>query len=182
MRKIAVVFVVVLLASIFAVAQNSEKGSLFGGYQYMSVGTQHISRQNTNGFDVDVAFNALKVVALVGDVSAGFQGNFFTNGLTAHIWNVLFGPRFIIPLGKVAPFAEAMFGFARVGATLNGVNVTNTNFGMAVGGGLDVNVSPHFGIRLFKIDYMLDRVPINLAGITNNLNNVRLAAGIKLRW
>lgn len=183
MRKMTVVFVVVLLASIFTMGQDSEKGSIFGGYQYVSAGTQNFQRQSMNGWDADAALNFHKAFALVADVSGVYRGNFLGfNGLTAHIYNVLFGPRIYIPLGKAAPFAEATFGFARTGLTRNGINNTNTNFGLAVGGGMDVNVSQHFGIRLFKISYMLDRTPLNFLGITNNLNNIRLATGVKLRW
>jgi hypothetical protein len=183
MRKITVVFVVVFLSSVFAVGQDTEKGSVFGGYQYMSVGTQGFSRQNTNGWDADLAVNVKKNFALVADVSGAYQGNFLAfSGLTAHIYNVLFGPRIVIPVGKAQPFAEANFGFDRVGLSRNGINTTNTSFAMAVGGGLDINASQHFGIRLFKIDYLLDRAPLNRLGITNNLNNIRLATGVKFRF
>lgn len=182
MRKIAIAFAVVLLTSVFTMGQDSEKGSLFGGYQYMSVGTQHFQRQSMNGWDVDVAGNLHKI-AIVGDFSGVYHGNFLGfNGLTAHIYNFLFGPRVYIPLGKAEPFLEAQFGLARVGLSRNGVSNTNSNFGLAVGGGLDLNIKQHFGIRAFKLDYILDRTPLNFLGITNNTNNLRLATGVKYRF
>ncbi len=183
MSKITLVLVVVLFVSVFAVSQDAEKGSVFGGYQYMSVGTQNFQRQNTNGWDADIAVNFRKNIALVADGSGAYQGNFLGfNGLTAHIYNVLFGPRVYLGTGKFAPFAEANFGFARTGLSRNGFSNTNTGFGMALGGGLDINASRRLGIRIVKIDYVLDRAPLNFLGITNNLNNIRIATGLKYRF
>jgi hypothetical protein len=182
MRKITVAFVVVLLASVFGMGQDSEKGSVFGGYQYMSVGTQNFQRQSMNGWDVDVAGN-VHHFAIVGDFSGVYHGNFLGfSGVTAHIYNILFGPRVYFSTGKFAPFAEAEFGLARVGLTRNGISNTNSNFGMSVGGGADLNLKQHFGIRLFKISYILDRTPLNFLGITNNTNNIRVATGVKFRF
>jgi len=112
------------------------------------------------------------------------QGNMFT---------YLFGPVVKIPIPKVTPFGELLFG----GSNTNGyVNLTNSiiaaggtitrsptqhPFTMALGGGLDIAISSHLSIRPGEIDYLLSRYSNPLTS-TNNQNNFRYCAGVVFKF
>lgn len=112
------------------------------------------------------------------------QGNMFT---------YLFGPVLRIPIPKVTPFGEVLFG----GSNTNGyVNLTNAiisaggtisktptqhPFTMAVGGGLDISLTKHLAIRPGEIDYVLSRYSNPLTS-TNNQNNFRYCGGVVFKF
>lgn len=178
MKKFVIVLVLVLLASIFAVGQ--EKGSVFGGYQYLSIDTQDsgVGRQSAHGWNTDVAARVAKNVSIVGDIS----GNYKTiDGIKVNAYNFLFGPRISASVGKVTPFAEVLVGVAHASFSQSGVSLGSKGFAFALGGGLDVNASKHVAVRLAKFDYVRDHISNDLVGSTN-LNNYRYATGIVFKF
>jgi len=112
------------------------------------------------------------------------QGNMFT---------YLFGPVIKIPIPKVTPFGEILFG----GSNTNGyVNLENSiiasggtiskaptqhPFTMAIGGGLDISVSQHVSLRPGEVDYVLSRYSNPLTS-TNNQNNFRYCGGVVFKF
>jgi opacity protein-like surface antigen len=101
-------------------------------------------------------------IPLGGTVNASFNEH-----------NYLFGPRVSVSVGKVRPFAEALFGAGHVSAN-NGVG-SDTSFATALGGGLDYKLIPLVAWRI-QGDYLQTR----FFGATQN--NVRLSTGIVLRF
>jgi Outer membrane protein beta-barrel domain len=111
------------------------------------------------------------------------QGNMFT---------YQFGPVVRVPISKVTPFGELLFGGSnsnaygnQIKAICNGItctpaatNVSGTQhpFTMVLGGGLDIKVSNHVSIRPIEIDYVLTRYTNPLTS-TNNQNSFRYLAG-----
>ena len=97
----------------------------------------------------------------------------------------LFGPQINIPLRKVRPFGEALFGGAYNNVYANfytkanvlGAAPSNNGFAMAIGGGLDIPVGERIMIRPAELDYFLTRYQINALG-TNNQSNFRYQAGV----
>jgi opacity protein-like surface antigen len=185
------IFVLILLASTFVVAQDS-KVAVFGGWQFLSIDTSNsgVGRQNTaKGWDADVAFKVVPHISAVADFSGSYKS---LNGITTdagivspyvHVYNFLFGPRISAKAGKVSPFAEAMFGFNRtsVGASASGVNasVSDNGLGVALGGGLDYNLTKRLSVRLLKFDYLLNKVSDSDLGISSQtLNHLRISAGL----
>lgn len=72
-------------------------------------------------------------------------------------------------------------------------SVTDSAFAMALGGGLDYNLSPHYGLRLGQFDYLytghdMNAVANNILGagtftsLDTHQNNVQFATGITLRF
>jgi hypothetical protein len=113
------------------------------------------------------------------------QGNMFT---------YLFGPVIrLFPTSKATPFGEVLFGGSNTNAytgLIRSINAgggtitasgTQHPFTMAVGGGLDLNVSRHFAVRPVEIDYLLTRYSNPLTG-TNNQNNFRYVGGIAYKF
>ncbi len=85
---------------------------------------------------------------------------------------MLFGPRLSVSVGKVRPFAEALFGVGHVGT--NGFG-SDTSFATGIGGGIDYRIFRPIALR-FEGDYLQTR----FFGTTQN--NVRLSTGIVFRF
>ena len=99
---------------------------------------------------------------------------------------VVFGPRLKYRFGRVEPFGHGLFGFTRIGVTPRGfAEESDTAFAMKFGGGADVGVSHHLGIRVFEFNYFLTRFnnaansDIHLNG-KGTQNNWTISAGIVL--
>ena len=122
-----------------------------------------------------------------GTIPAGTytsQGNMFT---------YLFGPVVRVPIPKVKPFGELLFGGSNTNGYVNLVNSINAGggtisktpaqhpFTMALGGGLDISVSKHISIRPGEIDYVLSRYTNPLTS-TNNQNNFRYCGGVVFKF
>ena len=127
------------------------------------------------------------VVTPHGTIPAGTftsDGNMFT-------W--MFGPTVTVPVKKVSVFGELLFGGSNTNgygnletAINNGggrVEVSGTQhpFTMAFGGGFDVWVNKHVGLRLGELDYLLTRYTNPLTS-TNNQNNFRYLGGVVFRF
>jgi opacity protein-like surface antigen len=151
MRKLFCVPVLILLLSLAAMAQDTPKAELYGGYSYVG--------GNFHGWNVSVAGNFNKWVGLVADVS-GHSGGFDDVNLVERqkINSFLVGPRFSLRRHKrITPFVHALFGTTRVRvrATEDGetFSASDTGFSMFLGGGLNIKVNDHVAIRAVQIEY-----------------------------
>lgn len=101
------------------------------------------------------------------------------SGLTAHMQNSLFGPTVSYRNhNRVTPFSHALFGVSHLDsdtAALIGSS-GNDSFAMALGAGVDANLSRRLAVRLGQIDY----VRTNFVNTTEN--NFRYSAGIVLKF
>jgi hypothetical protein len=97
----------------------------------------------------------------------------------------LFGPQINIPVHKLRPFGEALFGGAYNNVYANlytrtgilSAKPSNNGFAMAIGGGLDIPVGERVMIRPAELNYFLTRYQVNGLG-TNNQSNFRYQAGV----
>ncbi|MCA1632766.1 MAG: porin family protein [Acidobacteria bacterium] len=176
MRKILFTIWMILVAFLTAKAQGeveTPKAELFGGYSYAG--------EATHGWNVSVAGNVNRWLGLVADVS-GQRTSLERDGVSERIrtHSFLFGPRFSVRRkGRVTPFVHALFGAAHTDsrATESGLSFhfTDTSFASALGGGLDVRVSPRVAVRAFQAEY----VRTQLFGGTQNKG--RIAFGVVFR-
>lgn len=102
-------------------------------------------------------------------------------------FSVLAGPRFALRNSeRVTPFAHALFGLDR-GTISGGVTFAgegagtlseekSSGIGIAIGGGLDVNLGDHVALRLAQVDYYLTR------HYEEFLKNVAFSGGIVFRF
>ena len=169
----AFLLISLMLLSLLAQAQETPKAELFGGYSYAGTGS--------NGFDASVAGNLNNWFGLVADFS-GQYSRFDDQGLTEKIRNhsFLFGPQFSLRRSKrVVPFVHALFGVSHLKTETNEfgplLSFSDTTFGMALGGGLDVGVSDHLAIRVFQADYL------RTSFFDSTQSKGRISVGIVLR-
>ena len=176
--RILSIFALISAASIFAVAQDTNKVEFFGGYSYMNVDTGlddfdedfFDSRAGMHGFNASLTGNVSKRVGIKFDFSTHSKDIFADSTTTVKARNNQYmggvqfknnetdGP-------TLKPFAHILAGVANQRLSCTGdcfldieggssdFTETQNNFAMAFGGGLDVKVHRRVDIRVFGFDY-----------------------------
>ncbi len=206
----AILLAVAALVSMSASAQD--RFELFGGYSYLqfSPTIAGTSGRGFNGGGAGATLYFLKILGIKADfmgygnttLTATYSGPVVTplsgtipaGTYTAQgdMFTYLFGPEIRIPIPKVRPFGEALFGGSQTNAYVNlsnaidhaggSVSVANQHpFTLALGGGLDVDAGKRLAIRLGEFDYVLTKYHNPL---TNNSsqNNFRYCGGLILKF
>lgn len=178
MRKIIGIGFTLFLFTITGFAQVPTSGNAFFGYSYMSADLVPGNRTNLNGWNGSVEGKVLPFIGVVGDFSGhyGSQG-FPAIGLNASIGehNFLFGPRVSASVGKLRPFAHALFGASHISETVSGFSASDTSFAYALGGGLDYRLMRLVGWRV-QADLLQTRF------FSNTQNNVRISTGLVVHF
>ena len=190
------------LATMPALAQETPKAEVFGGYSYMrlnpgtSAGTSDTGA-NLNGWNASVTGNFNNWLGVAADFS-GHYGSPSISGVQAdtktHLF--LFGPRVSFRKNaRVTPFVHTLFGAARLRGSAALLTDSQSAFAMALGGGVDVKLTEHAAVRLVQADYVLSRFEeASIACIANPLlppcplpdratqQNARLSFGVVFRF
>jgi opacity protein-like surface antigen len=163
-----------------ASAQDAPKVEIFGGYSYLHFDAPGVPGNeippilaNLNGGSASIAVNPMKYLGLVADFGGYAAGESSDLG-SAHLFTFLFGPKVAFRSGPFTPFAQVLLG----GAHLDISGVPNT-FAWAAGGGLDYNLSAHWGVRVVQVEYL--GTYFN-DGATNTQHNIRASAGVVYRF
>ena len=184
-RITAIIFTLFVLATV-GYAQIPS-GNAYIGYSYMSADLLSSGRTNMNGWNGSLEGKVLPFIGIVADFSgnygtAGVPPNSLCNGgscsglsATTDIYSYLFGPRVSITVGKVRPFAEALFGAGHITESASGFSNSNTSFAYAVGGGIDYHLIPLISWRV-EGDLLQTRF------FSNTQNNVRISTGIVIHF
>jgi peptidoglycan-associated lipoprotein len=124
--------------------------------------------------------------ALVGDVTAVHAGAAAGTGDNLTLSAFTAGARYLPRLGRwpVQPYGQALVGLAHSSGTLvQGTNPAAQNAGAAfaanLGGGLDLRASRRFSVRLIEADYLVTTFD---NGVNNHQNNLRIGAGLVVRF
>jgi opacity protein-like surface antigen len=191
MWKLFLFAALTLALPLIAQAQEAPRVEIFSGYSYMRLedtGVDALDR-DLNGYNLSAAITIFKKsIAIKGDVSGHF-GDFLTNA-TPRIDRgqtlFLFGPQFTYrKLGRIQPFAHALFGAARVKLENDAIpnDITDTKFAFALGGGVDVKgLGSKLAVRLVQGDYVRTRFDLTGSGNSTTSNNFRISTGIVLRF
>jgi opacity protein-like surface antigen len=124
-----------------------------------------------------------------GDI---LDGSFDVQGIRGRVgaeysnFAFLAGPRIAFRQNEaVTPFAHALFGIDRgeISARASALGFSDSQdvdsdvgFGLALGGGLDWNVSRNFAVRFIQADYYMTK------NWSETMNNLALAFGIVIRF
>ena len=211
--KNTIMFAALLLSSTVAFAQEeTQRIELFGEYSYLRFNPTlpHLNNRSFNGGGGGATFNLNRYLGIKGELM-GYGSTSFTTTVGAPIttskgtipagtfnsqgnmFTYLFGPVVKLPLSRIMPFGELLFG----GSNSNGygnlsksiiagggtISATGTQhpFTMAFGGGLDVHINHNFSIRPIELDWVLTRYTNPLSN-TNNQNSFRYTAGFVYRF
>jgi hypothetical protein len=124
--------------------------------------------------DAGMLYGHTKIPSPLGpkfDANAGLQS-----------YQFLFGTEFAYRNRKFGLFGHGLMGANQtalvwdIGSDNNATLIGRTHFGMAVGGGLDVNFKEHLAYRVFQADY----IPTLVNGRWEN--NYRVSTGVVVRF
>jgi opacity protein-like surface antigen len=191
MRKFLGLMALLAFFALPALAQNTPKLEVFGGYQYLHFDLSG-GALNMNGFDASATYNFNRWLGLSADISGAYNRNTPNPGGpdgTTHIYNYVFGPT-IYPLGhhRITLFIHGLAGEGHINLSLPALTgvpnsaetLTDTRFVYAAGGGVDATITHHIAVRLFQGDYEQTQFFQNLGGFPAQ-KNIRIAAGIVFR-
>ena len=141
-----------------------------------------------HGFTGALAGNVNRWFSLVGDFGV-YRINDLPPSVTGSAYTYLFGPQFSRRGERWTPFVHALFGAARLaniqastiptGSPFFNRSFSQNSFATALGGGLDVNLNKHIGIRVFQFEYLLTKFT---DGGDNKQDNLRASAGLVLHF
>jgi hypothetical protein len=165
-------------------------GNVFVGYSYMSAALASGNRTNLNGWNASVEGKVLPFIGMVGDFSGHYGStpvgpNPACTGIpgvpcpslsaSTNMYNFLFGPRVSASVGKVRPFAQALFGAGHISESASLLSNSNTSFAYALGGGIDYHLIPLISWRV-QADWLQTRF------FSNTQNNVRISTGVVIHF
>lgn len=197
-RRLAIV-ALLCGAGVLAAAQDqpAPKWELFGGYSFfdpaatvygvLPAGISPVSSRlesNPKGIGASLTYDFNRWLGLTGDVSGHWGSG--ESGLNARIddaefYNLSVGPKVTFRGSHFAPFLEALVGAHRLDPEVfHGID----KLGFMAGGGLDLNLSRHFALRLLRADYVMSSYRYGPSATTpsTDVRGVRLQAGVVLTW
>jgi opacity protein-like surface antigen len=188
MRKLFLIAALALALPVIAQAQESPRTEILAGYSYLRLDDNGIDGldRDLNGFNLSGNYNFKKSLGFKADVSGHF-GDALTNILPRtdfRQYTFLFGPQFTLRKSeRFTPFVHVMAGFAYAQSKNDslGLDISDTGFAFAAGGGVDIKaLSSRLAIRLLQADYVLTRFNDGIGGTTTS-HNLRTSTGIVLR-
>ena len=136
-----------------------------------------------NGASGSYAYRFTPSWSVVGEVGAVNTGNVNNTNLDLTLSEFLVGGRYTLTnRSRFAPFAQVLLGAAHTSGALSPDQLglgSSTSLAVMAGGGVDVNLSQHFALRVVQADYYLTTLP---NGANDVQNNLRLGAGIVFRF
>jgi hypothetical protein len=157
------------------------KGNIFFGYSYAHADIGGLNHANLNGWNGSVEGKVFPFVGIVADVSGHYGSQDFagicvtspcpTVSGDGRVLTAVFGPRVSVSVGKIRPFAEAMFGVSHLKVDFSGGTSTDTSFASVYGGGIDYHLLPFFSWRV-------EGDALRTSFSSGTQNNFRLSTGI----
>ena len=186
MRKVLPFAMLLLLCASVAVAQEN-KAEFFAGYSYMHVdcGSGCTDSNFPAGFNLDGSYYFSRLLGVTADFD--YHHKSFSNlapGATGRTFGLYFGPRVNARMSAIEPFGHALFGFTDLGLNASGSSISDKAFSMKLGGGVDVNASRRFAIRLGEFNYYRTSFGVSSSVDPNgqdHQNNYSFSAGVVLR-
>ena len=142
------------------------------------------------GGGVELSAQIYRGFGLAANVTGTQTDNAAGSGVGLSLVTATFGPRYTFyhPIGMERKRSLALFGQGLIGnawgfnsyfPSPSGVQTDTIAFALDVGGGVDLGLSHHFGVRVFQADWVRTQFPN--AG-TNVQNTFRLNAGVIFRF
>jgi hypothetical protein len=152
MREFALLGSLLLLLSVPAMAQNTPKAEVFGGYSLIpDAGIEQI----LHGWSASVNGSVSDWLGIKAD----FSGHYTTGSpVRVKLYSFTFGPQLSYRKNdKVVPFFHALFGGAWASAGFSGIHYSRTAFAMNIGGGLDWVAHKSCAVRVVQLDLLVTR-------------------------
>ena len=168
------ILAVLILFSLVAVAQDTPKAEVFGGYQYTRLSGGGTGA-NFNGWNGALTGNVNKWLGITTDFSGAYKT---VSGVSVKQYTYTFGPVISFRSNeKFTPYVHALFGGFHASGSAGGSSVSTNGFAMLIGGGVDAKLTPHLALRAVQFDWM----SLHAEGTTEN-SNVRISTGLVFRF
>jgi len=194
MRKATLIVGILLAAVVQIQAQDCcKRAELFGSFSFFSSSskTDRIpanfdfrSTISQRGYGLDLAYKFKKNFAFVGDFSRNMKDEIISGSKADTATDTyLFGVRLSPPSDGMSPFAEALVGAVKRRNAIADLRVSNANFALGFGAGVDIHASRNFSIRALRFDYITDRGGVEAPGAGPRWGqNFRVQVGILYRF
>ncbi len=190
MKRFVVLFAMALLSAFPLLAQENyaPKAEIFGGYQYMHMGSDtslgSTGGQAFNGWNVAAEGNFGKYFGVEGDFSGAYAK---ISGVSTHVYTYTGGPVVFAELERIKPFAHVLFGGTSTGASESGVSISLGGYTVMAGGGVDAKVNRSLAIRVAQVDWLYYHFNSKtISGVAipefSGSNNVRISTGVVVRF
>jgi outer membrane immunogenic protein len=189
MKTVAFLLLVLGFAAMAPLPAAAQRGDLVDvGVDYTYVRTNAPAGDcgcfAMNGGSGWVGINFSHSLGIVGEIAGQHASNISSTGADLTLTSYLAGPRYT--WGRAhhfVPFAQALLGGAHASGSLapgsSGLAGSANAFALTAGGGLDVRLTRRIALRAFEADYYLTRFD---NGVNDHQNNLRIAAGVILRF
>jgi hypothetical protein len=174
--------VLILAISVFCPFVSAQKAlklptvEVFGGYSHLRF------ESTTLGFSDQLNLNGWNVGLSLPDLYEGFGVAVDISGHYAPAmeeYNFLIGPQYSYKWKGLGPYAHALFGKARDRLRQPGstqLEPSSLGRAIALGGGLDFQLSDRFSVRAIQADYLTTSV------FSGTQHNIRLSTGVIFRF
>ncbi len=195
--RVVFLLTLALLLTTVALAQDAQsKVDIFGGYSWEAPGRigvpvrrcsqvteavvctsqivpggPTVKVNGGNGFGTSVTYNFTNHLGLTGDFSHHWADQ-------ANSWHLLGGPKLFFHLDNVTPFAEVLVGVTHVSPHLSS---NATGLGVAVGGGLDIDINKRLSWRVIQADWVRSQFSTSAGLGVGHMNGARLQGGLVLK-
>ncbi|HLW79514.1 MAG TPA: hypothetical protein VKU44_07930 [Terriglobia bacterium] len=173
MQKVTWLVTLVLFLGVTAMAQDTPKAEVYGGYSHLVADFSNTTF-NLNGGEFGLTENVNSWFGGMVDIGAQFGTR---NGFNVNSEQYLYGPVFSYrKLSSFTPSAHILLGAIRGSQGFAGISQSDTKFAAAFGGALQFKLTDMVSIRAIQADYLMSRF------LSTHQNNIRLSAGIVLTF
>jgi outer membrane protein OmpA-like peptidoglycan-associated protein/opacity protein-like surface antigen len=177
--------------------QPAPKWELFGGYSFFHPGADVHGQlpgallplssrleANPRGVGLSATYDFNRWFGLTLDASTHWgsgESTLFNRIDDVAFSNLSLGPKFTLRTRHFSPFVEVLIGDHRL---MPDAFHDIDKFGVMAGGGLDLNVTRHFALRLLRADYVYSNYQYGSASVTprTEIRGLRLQAGINFMF
>jgi hypothetical protein len=160
-------FLLVLCLTPAGFAQQTPAWEIFGGYSfersvvreyYKSTPIIYTFREdylNLNGWELSVTENVNRRFGGTFQLTGHYKSPVFRGTKSRqNMFSIMYGPRFTQRAGWITLYEHVLFGANRTSVVVSpGPHATETEFAVAAGLGLDVNLGSKAAIRVFQAQY-----------------------------
>lgn len=171
MRKTLVLAGLLALLPCSAVAQDTPKAEVFGGYSYLRANPEGgFIGSNASGWNASAAWNWNKRLGIKADVA----GTYCCTGQGQRKHDFLFGPQLNFRRKSANIFFHGLVGVSHGNAPA--VSFSDTVLAWAGGGGVDIRLRERFAVRVAQVDYFGTRY----AGVLQH--HFRYSGGLVIKF
>lgn len=158
----------------------------------LSLGYNHINANappgisnyfGPNGGYVSGAYHFNDWFSIAGEFTGGHASNISALGQDLTLTTFMAGPRVSYPWHRLAPFAQIFFGGAHGSDSYfpsgTSFSTSASSWAFKTGGGLDINLTRRFAVRVFDVDYLRTALP---NGTSDSQNQLMIDAGIVIKF